>query len=164
MAIGIKRNQYGGGTELGKYLYKNGVDNVALTGGLTTQYTWNSAPYTKTGSVIVGDSNIAMGVLDQYATYQIIGTTIKLNLTSLNSAIVKYHDTQGAKVCTVDLTQATGEGYFAVAMVRLNTANKTNVYAVLGSQKENIGLNVVASGNTGEINDRTIYIDEIQLT
>lgn len=154
----------GGGTPLGKYLYKDGVDNVALTGGLTTQYTWSTS-YTKTGSVVIGDSNIAMGVLDQYATYQIIGTTIKLNLTSLNSAIVKYHDTQGAKVCTVDLTQATGEGYFAVAMIRLNTANKTNLYAVLGSQKENIGINVIAAGNTGDINDRAgLYIDEIQLT
>ena len=88
MALSNRINFRGGQTSLGKYLYKNGVDNVALTGGLSPSgYTFDTG-YTVGGTVRM-DSN-SIYIAPQTSSVVIVGTTIPVNLANVNSIIYRY--------------------------------------------------------------------------
>lgn len=168
MALSNRINFRGGQSQpLGKYLYKNGVDNVALTGGLTaTGYTFSTG-FNTNGVVSFDASNIAMTVPNTSSSSCIFGTTIKVDVTNLNSIVVKFYTTQNVnKTITLDVSAITGEHYMALGVwmagttatdpVRIGlmiTDTKTNSWSSTSNRTTNADLN----------NTLSIYIDEIEV-
>ena len=168
MAIGIIRN-IGGGTVRGKYLYKNGDDNVILTGGLTPTGWILNPSYTNDNNITFRDTNIEMWVLDTYTHYSMFGTSVKVDLSKYKSCIVNYRWSDNSKHnVAIDLTNVNQEGYIGLAISRLNTTNKASLYLMAGPNKLLTDVFTYATTGTGSpmvsVDSRQCYVDEILLT
>lgn len=114
MALSNRINFRGGQTSLGKYLYKNGVDNVALTGGLSPSgYTFDTG-YTVGGTVRM-DSN-SIYIAPQTSSVVIVGTTIPVNLANVNSIIYRYSVNGSVHQETLDVSSVNDSRYVWVAL------------------------------------------------
>lgn len=97
--------------------------------------------------------------------YTLVGTTVKIDFTNVNSVIVKYHLLDNvSRTVTVDCTGLSGNYYFSIINYQSHAS-----YCALGlsvsAEKSNVWTspNRVAYGTTGD-QSATVYIDEIQYT
>lgn len=151
-----------GGTAKRKYLYKEGDDNVALTGGLTTSgYSYMSGSTTVPANVVVGANNISVKATTT-STNALIGTTILLDVTDLNSISVKYENNSVENTITLPCDTLTGSYYFNFGQNR--SSNNENIFfAQLSSSKTNTYTNRVARIGAGNQSANTTYVKEIAL-
>lgn len=118
MALSNRINFRGGQRQpLGNFLYKNGVDNVALTGGLShTGYSFAST-YTERGLAVFNSNDIGLSIPNTAASSITIGSTIKIDFTAINSIIVNYIDSNGNdKVATLNTQALSGERFLAMSL------------------------------------------------
>lgn len=168
MSLSNRINVRGGGTTA-KFLYKKGVDNVALTGGLTSAGWVLNPSYANDNNVTFRDEYIEMWVTDAYTHYSVVGTSVKVNLSKYKSCVVNYRWSDNSKhTVAMDLTNVTQEGYIGLAVVRVNTTNKASLFLYAAPTKSFENLYAYAITGTGSpmvsVDSRQIFVDEIILT
>ena len=121
------------------YLYKNGVDNTALTGGLSrADYTFASG-WTERGTATFGSDAIVLEGVSTNLSATTFGTGIKVDLTSYKSIIVHSHDYTAADPIdmplSIDVTSLSGSYYVGMALAAGSPALRIGV----SGSKTNIG-------------------------
>ena len=121
------------------YLYKNGVDNTALTGGLSrADYTFASG-WTECGTATFGSDAIVLDCPSTNLSSTSFGTGIKVDLTSYKSIIVHSHDYTAADPIdlplSIDVTSLSGSYYVGMALAAGAPALRIGV----SGSKTNIG-------------------------
>ena len=155
----------GGGSQPSQtFLYKNGVDNITLTGGLTlTGYSFATG-YSPNGTVTFNDSNISMVTTTSSAYYTLVGTTIKVDFTNISSVIVKYHLSDNvSRTVTAECTGIRGSYYLSIINYQ-NHGSYCNLGISVASEKGNawVSPNRVAAGSSND-QSNTVYVDSIEL-
>ena len=145
------------------YLYKEGVDNTDLTGGLTTQdYTFDTG--THSGTVTFDTTDIKMNTATAN-TKIIFGPTIPVNLSDYKSIIVKMHDYSAQspieQLMTLDISSVTGSSYIGVTLYYSNSGNKS-MYLNCKDSKTNMNTSYSARAEV-PYTSNTMAIDSIEL-
>ncbi len=151
----------GGGQPSQIFLYKNGVDNTTLTGGLTDSgFSWHSS-YTNGGVIEFNSDNIRVAVTNQGTRYKMFGTAAAVDLTRFKSIIVNYTCNNVEGTSSLDVTTLTGQYYIACVIDFVSNANAFTVIAA------DTKVNMVQSSNmlrTGKsVDSSAVYVKSIEL-
>ena len=145
------------------YLYNQGVDNTALTGGLTLSgYSYSSSYANQLGTMVFDSSDIALtftGTANRNALT--MGTTLKVNLTDIKSLIIKYRENNTSKQLSIDTTTFYSSYYVAITLQKTASGNLEIVCSIANQQGYVGDTNVGVAYFTRTEN--TIYIDSIEL-
>lgn len=152
----------GGGSQPSKiFLYKNGVDNITLTGGLTDSgFSWHHS-YTNGGVISFNSTDIMLAVTNQGSRYKMFGTATAIDLTRFKSVIVNYTCNNIDGTSSLDVTTLTGQYYIGCVVDYVNSANG---FTVIASDTK---VNMVESSNMLRvaklIDTNTVYVKSIEL-
>ncbi len=163
MALSNRINFRGGqSAPLGNYLYKDGVDNISVTGGLTgIGYTLiNNASYSKSGTLSFDSDNIRVTSNSTWGNYEIFGASLPIDVTNINTLYFKYIENGVVKTATVDVRNATGNRYVFASVYRSSTYT---VIFGLATNKSDCITTAQGYETHYDTSVNTIYVKEIQI-
>ena len=121
----------GGSGLSSKFIYKDGVVNTALCGGLTgSGYTFKSGYSVAGNTVTFNANNIVISASDWSNNTSIIGTVNTVNLTNVNTIIVTYIYGGVTRTITYSTSSLTGSYYISFGVSNNQYGNKDAWLAV----------------------------------